>query len=220
LVLDRSCDLAAETDGDRGQCCNDDLGVKSEKRTCDLDKLTMRRSKSAVIVFLAAAAVLAASPSLSLQVSKRGEPDTNSKTEKSFTVELPGAVPKGKDSYICSGFKIEETVGADNPIFMTKFEPVNAEADRAHHMILYLCDSASAGKGKTYDCGHHMVCGSGSPSIVYAWAKNADPTVLPDDVSFEIDRSKHKYFVLQVHYVNEIEGKDYTGLNISYITEP
>ena len=52
--------------------------------------------------------------------------------------------------------------------------------------------------------------------IVYAWAKNADPMVMPEGVSFEMDRTRRKFFVLQVHYVNELPDKDYTGLKISY----
>ncbi len=172
-------------------------------------------SDSAAAVFLVA--LCTAAGSLAMQVSKRAEP-ASSGASKSFTVQLPGSEPKGKDSYICSGFEVNDLVGEDNPIFMTKFEPVHAVAERAHHMILYTCDGVPG--SKLWDCGHHRVCGSGSPGIVYAWAKNADPTVLPPDVSFEIDRRRHKYFVLQVHYVDELEDKDYTGLKMTYTTEP
>ena len=51
---------------------------------------------------------------------------------------------------------------------------------------------------------------------MYAWAKNADPMVMPEGVSFEMDRTRRKFFVLQVHYVEELPDKDYTGLKISY----
>ena len=72
------------------------------------------------------ALAMAASPSLSMDLTKRGEPQSkgDSAAEKSFAVQLPGAEPKGKDSYICSGFDVKSLVGdQDNPIFMTRFEP-------------------------------------------------------------------------------------------------
>ena len=45
--------------------------------------------------------------------------------------------------------------------FMTRFEPVNAASERAHHMLLYTCDGIV--NDGTWDCRHHRVCGSGGP---------------------------------------------------------
>ena len=44
---------------------------------------------------------------------------------------------------------------------MTRFEPVNAASERAHHMLLYTCDGIV--NDGTWDCRHHRVCGSGGP---------------------------------------------------------
>ena len=70
-------------------------------------------------------------------VNKRGE-----HVEKSLTMEMPGAKPKGHDSYLCKAFRTSDLIGAEGgkqAIYVTKFEPVNAVADRAHHMILRSC---------------------------------------------------------------------------------
>ena len=48
-----------------------------------------------------------------------------------------------------------------------------------------------------------MVC-RGGQSIMFAWAKNAPPTTLPQGVSFLVDPSQRRYLVLQVGIVNTI----------------
>ena len=53
--------------------------------------------------------------------------------------------------------------------------------------------------------------------IVYAWAKNAPPTVLPKDVGLRIGaESNIKFLVLQVHYAHSMpEGsQDTSGFRI------
>lgn len=47
-------------------------------------------------------------------------------------------------------------------------------------------------------------CGQGSSSqIIYAWARDAPPLVLPDGVGFKVGKdSPIKYIVLQVHYAH------------------
>lgn len=73
---------------------------------------------------------------------------------KTFQIQMPGAVPKGQDSYICSSFDLNK-VGPEETAYITKFEAVEAAADRVHHMLLYTCSEPS--KTKTWDCRHHQV---------------------------------------------------------------
>jgi hypothetical protein len=46
----------------------------------------------------------------------------------------------------------------------------------------------------------------GGSSIMFAWAKNAPPTVLPKDVGFKIDTTQRKYLVLQVAHSSCFPG--------------
>jgi hypothetical protein len=58
--------------------------------------------------------------------------------------------------------------------------------------------------------------------IIYAWAKNAAPTVLPKDVGFRIGpESGIKNLILQVHYAHPLpEGtKDTSGFKIHVTSE-
>lgn len=54
-------------------------------------------------------------------------------------------------------------------------------------------------------------CGQGSSSqIIYAWARDAPPLVLPEGVGFKVGKdSPIKYIVLQVHYahIDKFKGK-------------
>jgi peptidylamidoglycolate lyase len=44
---------------------------------------------------------------------------------------------------------------------------------------------------------HHATC-QGVGKILFAWAKDAPPTILPDDVGFKIGESSKEHLVLQV----------------------
>ena len=46
---------------------------------------------------------------------------------------------------------------------------------------------------------HHATC-QGVGKILFAWAKDAPPTILPDDVGFKIGESSREHLVLQVRY--------------------
>lgn len=52
---------------------------------------------------------------------------------------------------------------------------------------------------------------------MYAWAKNAPPTALPDQVGFRIGgRSGINYLTMQIHYAQPLEDgvKDMSGLEM------
>ncbi|KAG1665819.1 Peptidyl-glycine alpha-amidating monooxygenase B [Nymphon striatum] len=113
------------------------------------------------------------------------------------TISMPGVTTSHKDQYLCTAIKLNNASK-----YIRKFT-VNADASKAHHMILFGCDMVSDDKvyPKFWDCGSARIC-NGHMSIKYAWAKNAPPTNLPKDVGFEIgsQRSKVQYLILQVHY--------------------
>ena len=136
-------------------------------------------------------------------------------SEGSFTIAMPGARPKGHDSYLCHGFDLNEVMPVETA-FVTRFEAVNASADRVHHMLLYTCDKPASG---VFDCAHHAVCRGSRSQILFAWAKNAPALELPKDVAFEVSRTSTKFLVLQMHYVNELPDPDYGGLTMHYQTE-
>ena len=67
---------------------------------------------------------------------------------------------------------------------------------------------------------------------MFAWAKNAPPTTLPQGVSFLVDPGQRRYLVLQVefieswgekdaiflqiHYAKPLPDADHTGLSLQY----
>ena len=66
---------------------------------------------------------------------------------------------------------------------------------------------------------------------MFAWAKNAPPTTLPQGVSFLVDPGQRRYLVLQVrlflktnvmlswfqiHYAKPLSDADHTGLSLQY----
>merc|ERR550519_2601687 len=144
--------------------------------------------------------------------TRRGEPLASSKS-KSFDLMMPGALPLNDDSYLCSSFSVA-SVSLSSSIYVTEFLP-NADAARAHHMLLYACEEPVRKPGVVYDCLHHQVCNSSS-SIMFAWAKNAPPKKLPQDVSFEVSPKHKPYLVLQVHYKHPLATPDKTGLSLKY----
>jgi len=71
------------------------------------------------------------------------------------------------------------------------------------------------------DCGHHGVC-MGASKIIFAWAKNAPPTILPPSVGFRLGgKEQTGYLVLQIHYAHPLpEGqKDQSGMDLVITTE-
>jgi len=53
--------------------------------------------------------------------------------------------------------------------------------------------------------------------IIYAWAKNAPPTILPTDTGFRIGpESNISYLVLQVHYAHPLPAgtQDESGFKV------
>ena len=148
-----------------------------------------------------------------------GEPEPQSQSE--LKLVMPGAQPSRSDDYLCSAFDVMSLSGAaDNKseLHVTGFRP-GADADKAHHMLLYTCDEPLAPPGQVYDCLHHSLC-KGGQSIMFAWAKNAPATSLPPGVSFSLKPEERRFLVLQVHYAHQLQDPDYTSLSLSYQVQP
>jgi len=159
---------------------------------------------------------------LTFGLAGAGEPDSavtslSSSTDKLMNLKMPGARPETDDSYMCSAFEVPRMTGTNQSAYVTGFIP-SADADRAHHMLLYACNEPMEEEGKVYGCLHHALC-KGGASIMFAWAKNAPPTTLPTDVGFKVDPAQHRYLVLQVHYAHALPDEDFTGLSLTYELE-
>ncbi|KAI8731264.1 alpha-amidating enzyme precursor 2, partial [Biomphalaria glabrata] len=83
---------------------------------------------------------------------------------------MRGASPRKPDSYLCTAYHAQ-----DLESYIYKFEAV-ADANRAHHMLLYGCE------GEAYSQNCPAMCKNSHPVILFARAKNAPPTILPKDV--------------------------------------
>ncbi|TRY67348.1 hypothetical protein TCAL_12467 [Tigriopus californicus] len=132
---------------------------------------------------------------------------------KSVEIHMVGAVPTINDDYMCQAFEIKNVLENKCRIYITQFD-ANANAQRAHHMILQKCRRPLKREGEIWNCLHHSMCDDQS-KIMYAWAKDAPPTALPPDVGFSLD-ADDGFLVLQVHYKHPLDEKDFTGLTMHY----
>ncbi|XP_074184763.1 peptidyl-glycine alpha-amidating monooxygenase isoform X13 [Rhinolophus sinicus] len=108
-------------------------------------------------------------------------------------IRMPGVTPKQSDTYFCMSMRLP----TDEEAFVIDFKP-RASMDTVHHMLLFGCNMPSS-------TGSYWYCDEGTcidkANILYAWARNAPPTRLPEGVGFRVGgETGSKYFVLQVHY--------------------
>ncbi|XP_026310093.1 peptidyl-glycine alpha-amidating monooxygenase isoform X16 [Piliocolobus tephrosceles] len=108
-------------------------------------------------------------------------------------IRMPGVIPKQSDTYFCMSMGLP----VDEEAFVIDFKP-RASMDTVHHMLLFGCNMPSS-------TGSYWFCDEGTctdkANILYAWARNAPPTRLPNGVGFRVGgETGSKYFVLQVHY--------------------
>ena len=75
---------------------------------------------------------------------------------RKLVIRMPGALPTKNDNYLCRAFELESLSNSSEPIFVTAFRAVDAEASRAHHMLLYGCKNPIR-KDQIFDCQHHGV---------------------------------------------------------------
>ena len=125
------------------------------------------------------------------------------------TLTMPGALPKKTDSYLCSAFDArtwsrgEEQQsshqGNSLPLFIQKFA-VDSTAEKVHHLIVKACAQPGGKVGEIWNCMHHSEC-QGPSKIMYAWAKDAPPADIPNEVGFKID-DQMPFLTLQVSKVS------------------
>lgn len=123
-------------------------------------------------------------------------------------IEMPGAVSTGTDSYRCASYAYSNDGQHRSKTFITQFS-ANANATKAHHIIVQKCKRPIKQPGKVWDCNHHATCNDQS-HILWAWAKNAKPTVLPENVAFKL--APEEYVVMQIHYKNPFKEPDHSGV--------
>ncbi|XP_072137435.1 peptidyl-glycine alpha-amidating monooxygenase B isoform X3 [Mobula birostris] len=136
-------------------------------------------------------------------------------------VRMPGVTPSTSDSYFCTFVPVP----AGQKSYIVDFQP-HANMDIAHHMLLFGC-SLPATNEEFWDCGsRHGTCLQ-SAEIMYAWARNAPPTHLPEDVGFRVGGNTGiNYIVLQVHYGDVTafrdNHKDCSGvsLQMTFLKQP
>ncbi|XP_045113956.1 peptidyl-glycine alpha-amidating monooxygenase B-like isoform X3 [Portunus trituberculatus] len=146
---------------------------------------------------------------------RRGEPSAPQTYLRNFT--MPGITPRVDEAYLCTAVRLNDSVEE----WVVRFDPL-ASANRAHHMLLFGCSDVLQQnlEGKFWDCGHHGVCQNSR--IMYAWAKNAPTTSLPEGVGFRIGGQTGIHFLtLQIHYAKALpEGvKDHSGLQMELTTQ-
>ena len=129
-----------------------------------------------------------------------------------FCLLSPGVRPQKADDYICTGFRVKDM--APTKIWATSFEAIST-GNRAHHMIISRCKApVKTQYMATWDCAHHAMC-QDSSKIMFAWAKHAQPTKLPEDVGFEL--APDDYIVLQVHYAKPLCEEDHSGISVKMV---
>lgn len=129
---------------------------------------------------------------------------------------MPGVTPVESDTYFCMSYRLP----VDDEAYVVDFKP-HANMNTAHHMLLFGCNMPSSSEDY-WDCD--LGTCTDKSNILYAWAKNAPPTKLPEGVGFKVGgASGNKYFVLQVHYgdVNAFKDnhKDCTGVTLQLTME-
>ncbi|XP_045693853.1 peptidyl-glycine alpha-amidating monooxygenase isoform X7 [Phyllostomus hastatus] len=126
-------------------------------------------------------------------------------------IRMPGVTPKQSDTYFCMSMRLP----TDEEAFVIDFKP-RASMDTVHHMLLFGCNMPSS-------TGSYWFCDEGTcadkANILYAWARNAPPTRLPEGVGFRVGgETGSKYFVLQVHYGDisafRDDHKDCSGVSL------
>ena len=111
------------------------------------------------------------------------------------TLTIPGALPSKTDSYLCTSFDASKWGGGGLPLYIKKFS-VDSTAEKVHHLIVKACASPKGRPGEIWDCMHHSEC-QGPSKIMYAWAKDAPPADIPNEVGFKIDTDM-PYLTMQV----------------------
>ncbi|XP_037609524.1 peptidyl-glycine alpha-amidating monooxygenase isoform X2 [Sebastes umbrosus] len=137
----------------------------------------------------------------------------------SVDIRMPGVVPAGSDTYLCTAFPVPTSRDA----YIVDFIP-HASMDTVHHMLLFGCKTPVS-TSSYWDCGTVQGTCEDEASIMYAWARNAPPTKLPKDVGFKVGRSSGMtHFVMQIHYGDISAFRDHhrdcSGISLRMTSKP
>ena len=61
----------------------------------------------------------------------------------------------------------------------------------------------------------HQSVSHGESKLIYAWAKDAPPAKIPEDVGFKIGKP-YSYIVLQLHYAHPLPSPDHASVEINF----
>ncbi|KAL5961662.1 Peptidyl-glycine alpha-amidating monooxygenase A [Taenia solium] len=127
---------------------------------------------------------------------------------------MPGAYPRRADEYICTRIPLLDFMYV--PGYVTAFKPiVNASV---HHIILSACDRWLGSEEATPPGPCDGQCRT---HILYAWAHNGAPLVLPEGSAFEIGRTTSiKSLSMEVHYSRREDNPDYATIELTYTHQP
>ncbi|CAH1255643.1 PAM [Branchiostoma lanceolatum] len=133
-------------------------------------------------------------------------------------IKMPGVFPRQDDAYLCTQIETPE-----NTAYITEFVPA-ASMSTAHHMILFGCATPWTLRKDVWDCGSMRDSCRDGGQIMYAWARDAPPTHIPQDVGFRIGgESGMDHLVLQVHYAHGFKDGadlDHSGLSLHMTYRP
>jgi len=151
-------------------------------------------------------------------------PGSNS---EELSIQMPGVVTPSGEMYLCTSL---QTDIKDIKRYITGFAPSDASKESVHHMLLYGC-SGPGRQDSAWLCGHdgsggqggfqHGGVCSGGQKIMYAWARDAPPLNLPDEVAFTVGGdSGINTLVLQVHFAVARQDPDYAGVKMTVSPTP
>lgn len=151
---------------------------------------------------------------------------TGDATSGTYQIQMPGIRTTKDDDYWCYTQSLENST-----LYITEFLPIY-DPSVTHHMILLACvepeRTHSAWKCNSMDGDGAPLC-LGLQPIIFAWAMEASPFKLPNDVSFKVGAgTPFKYLVLQVHYKDaaafqkDQRKEDHSGfkLSVQQVTTP
>jgi len=151
---------------------------------------------------------------LLLGLSSAVTPEEQEESTNDFPLLMPHTKPESPESYLCTPVRLS----TEETYYVVGFKP-KAEMRTAHHILVFGCEEPGS-DDEVWQCGEmssdkpgsniHRPCATTS-NIIYAWAMDAPPLQLPEDVGFRVGAGTDiKYLVLQVHY-NSIDHIPSTG---------
>lgn len=132
-----------------------------------------------------------------------------------WDLRMRHAHPTMADAYLCTNYDVEY-----DEAYIVKFEAM-ANASTAHHILVYGCEFGPAASDNIWGCP--PICKNGPQQIMFAWAKNAPPTQLPDGVGLRIGKKTTiRSIVVQIHYAKSFaanEKPDDSGIRLHLKSE-